>query len=348
MAFRKSKRKDIAQIMKIIGQAQCYLKEQNVDQWQDGYPDAAAFERDIANDVSYVFEENGNILGTMALIFDKEPTYKVIYDGAWKTEELPYATIHRIAVEETQKGKAMAGRMLTEAEHICKERKVHNIRIDTHEDNWSMQQWLRKNGFEYCGWIILASGAKRLAFEKRISRNRKDMYRSTWHRCLQKDYSDRECTFRGKRARVSLSILRKLTGPLWVADRGGKTLIADTDYSWLQLAIDGEYFYMTSMFDPEGKLLQMYFDLTNGTIWDDPENPAFDDMYLDVVLSADGYIAVLDEDELEEAYKEQIISGKEYERTKREGAELKKYLETNKEEVMEFCRNWYQILREKM
>jgi len=104
---------------------------------------------------------------------------------------------------------------------------------------------------------------------------------------------------------------------------------------------------MTSMFNPEGKLLQLYFDITNGTIFEHPENPCFDDMYLDLVLSADGYIAVLDRDELDEAYAEHVISQKEYERTLAEGKELEDYLENNKEEMMEFCRKWYQILKEK-
>ena len=346
MTFRKTKTEDISQIMTIIRQAQNYLKEQNVDQWQDGYPNEEAFEADIANGVSYVLEENRSIIGTLALIFDKEPTYEKIYDGAWKAEDIPYATIHRIAVAQEQKGNGIAGRMLAEAESICKERKVHSIRIDTHEENLSMQKWLKKTGFAYCGWIILVSGAKRLAFEKRISRNRKDMHRSNWHRCLKKEYTDAECEFRGKKAKISLSILRELTGPLWVADRGGKTLIADTDYSWLQLAVDGEYFYMTSMFDPEGKLLQLYFDMTNGTIWDDPENPCFDDMYLDYVLSPDGYIARLDADELAEALEENVISRQEYERTLAEGQKLSEYLENNKQEMLEFCRNWYRKLRE--
>ena len=319
-----------------------------MDQWQDGYPNEEAFEQDIANDVSYVYTEDGKIIGTLALIFDKEPTYETIYDGAWKTEQIPYATIHRIAVADKKKGKGVAGQMLLEAERICRARKVHSIRIDTHEDNHSMQEWIIKSGFDYCGWIFLASGAKRLAFEKRISRNRKDMHRSTWHRCLQKVYADSECMFRGKKAKVSLSILRELTGPLWVPDRGGKMLIADNDYSWLQLAVDGEYFYMTSMFDEKGELLQLYFDLTNGILWDDPENPSFDDMYLDLVLSVDGYVAVLDRDELDEAYAEQIISKKEYERTLEEGEKLKHYLENNKQEVMEFCRIWYKVLREKL
>jgi predicted RNA-binding protein associated with RNAse of E/G family len=211
-----------------------------------------------------------------------------------------------------------------------------------------MQKWIIKSGFDYCGWIFLASGAKRLAFEKRISRNRKDMHRSTWHRCLRKEYVDSDCIFRGKKAKISLSLLKELTGPLWVPDRGEKMLIADTGYSWLQLAVDGEYFFMTSMFDENGELLQLYFDLTNGILWDDPDNPSFDDMYLDLVLSTDGYIAVLDEEELEAAYAENIISKKEYEHTLEEGEKFKNYLDNNKQEMMEFCRIWYRNLREKM
>jgi len=347
MALRSTKTEDIPVILEIIRQAQQYLKEQGIDQWQDGYPKKDTIQTDMEHGVSYVYEENGKILGTMALIFEEEPTYQTIYEGAWETEGIPYATIHRIAVADEEKGNGIAGKMLAEAERICRERNVYTLRIDTHEENASMRTWIQKNGFFYCGWIYLASGAKRLAFEKRMERERRDMHRSTWRRCLKKEYIDSACEFRGKKARVSLSVLKELTGPLWVADRGGKVLIADTEYSWLQLAVDGEYFYMTSMFRPDGKLVQLYFDITGGTIWDDPENPCFDDMYLDVVLSADGYIAVLDEDELEEAYEKRIISKAEYERTLREGEKLKRYLEQNKEEMMEFCRTWYKNLMEK-
>ena len=300
MIFRKAEPADFGQVMEIIRQAQTYLKEQNVEQWQDGYPNAESITEDIRNGVTYVYENKGTILCTMALVFGKEPTYETIYDGAWETEELPYATIHRMAVADDEKGKGIAGKMLAEAERICRENQIHTLRIDTHEDNKSMQNWINKSGFVYCGWIIVANGDKRLAYEKRLERDRRDMHRTGWHRCLEKEYTDSVCEFRGKKARVSLSVLKKLTAPLWVPDRGGRVLIADTDYSWLQLAVDGEYFYMTSMFDPEGNLLQLYFDITNGTIWENPENPQFDDMYLDVVLSADGYVAVLDEDELED------------------------------------------------
>ena len=261
MTLRKANPEDLGCIMEIIRQAQEYLKEQNVEQWQDGYPNKDSITEDIKNGVTYVYESEGLILGTMALIFGAEPTYEVIYDGAWETEGLLYATIHRMAIAKEYKGRGIAGEMLAEAERICRENKVHTIRIDTHEENESMKAWIDKMGFFYCGWIVVENGDKRLAYEKRIDRDRRDMYRTGWTRMLEKEYTDSECEFKGKRARVSLSVFKKVTEPLWVPGRDGKVLIVDKDYSWLQLAVDGEYFYMTSMFDAKGELQQLYFDV---------------------------------------------------------------------------------------
>ena len=38
MEFRKSTKSDITKIMDIVKQAQAYFKEQNIDQWQNNYP----------------------------------------------------------------------------------------------------------------------------------------------------------------------------------------------------------------------------------------------------------------------------------------------------------------------
>ena len=41
-----------------------------------------------------------------------------------------------------------------------------SIKVDTHEQNLSMQKLLRKNNFEHCGIIYLQDNSKRIAFEK--------------------------------------------------------------------------------------------------------------------------------------------------------------------------------------
>lgn len=165
MEFRRTVEKDIDNIMMIIGQAQAYLKDQGVDQWQDGYPNREVIKSDINYGYSYAFLENNQLIGTAAVSFDIEESYKVIHEGKWITEG-DYAVIHRIAVEKNCKGLGMAASMIHHIEQLCLEKGVTSIKIDTHEDNLSMQKMLGKNNFKYCGVIYLEDGSKRLAYEK--------------------------------------------------------------------------------------------------------------------------------------------------------------------------------------
>ncbi|MGL4453889.1 MAG: GNAT family N-acetyltransferase [Sarcina sp.] len=165
--FRKSKFKDVEKIMQIIEQAQTYLKSQEIDQWQNGYPNEKVIEIDIENNISYVLEEEGKIVATTAISFDGELTYNKIYDGKWLSD-YNFAVIHRIAVDNDYKGHGFAGKLIKETESLCKKRNVKSIRIDTHKDNVSMQNSIKKNGFEYCGIILISDGSERVAFEKII------------------------------------------------------------------------------------------------------------------------------------------------------------------------------------
>jgi len=51
-------------------------------------------------------------------------------------------------------------------EKMCLEKGIHSIKIDTHEQNISMQRLLDKNGFQYCGVIFVADQSPRVAYEK--------------------------------------------------------------------------------------------------------------------------------------------------------------------------------------
>lgn len=167
MKFRKTTMEDVLAVLEIIGQAQEYLKQKRIEQWQNGYPNRNSMIEDIQKEYSYVIEENESILGTVAVVFDGEPTYEHIYDGEWKTKGMSYVTLHRVAVRNEWKGKGIAKYMIEEVISMCRERKVESIRIDTHRDNISMQQMLKKNRFEYCGIIYLEDGAERFAYERK-------------------------------------------------------------------------------------------------------------------------------------------------------------------------------------
>ena len=165
MNFRKSTKSDVSKIMEIVKQAQEYFKSQGIDQGQNNYPNDEVINNDINNGESYVMLDGDDIVATTVISFAKEKSYENILDGKWITNG-DYGVIHRIAVDNTHKGKGLSHKIIKYAEEVCKQNNIHSIKVDTHEDNILMQSLLKKNGFEYCGIVYLEDGGKRVAFEK--------------------------------------------------------------------------------------------------------------------------------------------------------------------------------------
>lgn len=167
MELRKSRKDDLKYIIEIINEAKEFLKESKIDQWQQGYPNEEVILKDIENQHSYVLEDDNKIIGTVALSFDGEETYDLIYDGKWISNN-EYAVIHRIAASKKCNIKGIGTEIIKNIEKICIDKGIENIKIDTHEKNLVMQKLLEKNNFKYCGVIYLEDKAKRIAFEKVI------------------------------------------------------------------------------------------------------------------------------------------------------------------------------------
>lgn len=168
LQLKHTKLEDVHYVMEIIDQAKLYFKEQGIDQWQNDYPNTNIIENDIHKNHSYVLTKEEMIIATAVISFEEEPTYREIFEGAWKSHQ-DYAVIHRVAVDSSFKGKGIASQLIHHTELMCKENGVSSIKIDTHENNRSMQRSLIKNEFEYCGIIYLTDGSKRVAFEKTLT-----------------------------------------------------------------------------------------------------------------------------------------------------------------------------------
>ncbi len=151
-------------ILKIINQAKFYMKENNLNQWDENYPNIETVSCDIKNKVNYVLIDDKKVIGTFVLIFEEDETYKNI-EGKWKTNSL-YGTLHRVAIDNDYKGKNLANSILDFAIDKSIEKNIHSIRIDTHEKNLSMIKFIKKSNFDYCGVIYVSDGTPRIAFEK--------------------------------------------------------------------------------------------------------------------------------------------------------------------------------------
>lgn len=160
MTLRTATEADIPAIMKILEAGRCImLASGNLHQWPQGYPTEEMVRRDIGPGYGKVMEEEGRQVAYFACIPSPDPTYAVIYDGAWEDDEKPYYVVHRIASFPQ-----VHGVFKTMMEYL--DALTDNIRIDTHKDNKIMQHNLARYGFKYCGIIHIASGAERLAYQR--------------------------------------------------------------------------------------------------------------------------------------------------------------------------------------
>ncbi len=156
--IRQSSVKDIPRLLEIFATARRFMLDTgNPDQWAADYPDEVLIKNDIESRDCYVCLAEGRIVGTFVLRGGNDPTYNIIYDGKWQNN-LPYATIHRIASSGDIKG------IMHHAMQFALQR--HNtVRIDTHRDNKVMQNAILKEGFIYCGIIHCWNGSERMAYQ---------------------------------------------------------------------------------------------------------------------------------------------------------------------------------------
>jgi hypothetical protein len=146
------------QILAVYDTARQFMREHdNPTQWQGGHPRQEILREDIRIGQLYVVTRQEEICGVFAFIPGVDPTYGYI-EGAWHHDR-PYGTIHRVASSGKTKG------ILAACVEFC-EQKCCYLRIDTHENNYVMQNALAKLGFSRCGIIYLANGDPRIAFDR--------------------------------------------------------------------------------------------------------------------------------------------------------------------------------------
>lgn len=159
MEIRKAKLADLSQIMEIYAKARIFMAEHgNAEQWAGGYPQEELIRKHIQDKEFYVCMEEKEIACVFQFFIGEDADYQKIENGAW-LNDAPYAVVHKVASARGIKGAA------TFCINWCYEQ-WQNLRMDTHENNIPMQNFLKKAGFRYCGIVYTGEHSKRLAFQK--------------------------------------------------------------------------------------------------------------------------------------------------------------------------------------
>ena len=158
-------------IMGVIEDGKRSIARLGIEQWQHGYPDAAAISGDIEAEACWVAESaDGKLLGTHALRFGTDEDYEAA-GVAWLNTDRPYAAIHRCATAADALGHGVMSALFAHAETVARQQEAASVRVDTHPGNTVMQSFLAKQGFTKLSAFDLVSHGtptdrRRIAYEK--------------------------------------------------------------------------------------------------------------------------------------------------------------------------------------
>lgn len=119
--------------------------------------------------------------------------------------------------------------------------------------------------------------------------------------------------------------------------------IMDNNYKWLEFYDYSSKVKLTAFYDENSEIIEWYFDIAR-EIGKDNETPYEDDLYLDVVVTPNGEITLLDEDELKEAYYKKEMTKSEYENAYKEAEQLMNKLKNNKDELKKFTDKYLKLI----
>lgn len=163
---------------------------------------------------------------------------------------------------------------------------------------------------------------------------------------LKKRYADRHVGRKANKSKQKvISVKEKyFTGDIYFYDfievkektviPNGKCII-DNNYKWLEFYDYNSKVKLTAIYDENNKIIEWYFDIAR-EIGKEKDVPYEDDLYLDVIVTPEGEIILLDEEELKNALDRMEITEKEYEDTYKEANQLMDRLSNKKEELQEF------------
>lgn len=158
---------DIPALLQLIRRVVPLMQAVGNFQWDDEYPNAAVFEKDIAQDQLWVAELDGQLVGVAAITTDQEPEYTQV---GWDLTETAIV-VHRLAVDPAVRGRGVAAQLLAQAEEVARQRGISVLRIDTNTQNEATQRLFPKAGYVFAGEIGLGfrPGLRFYCYEKRLN-----------------------------------------------------------------------------------------------------------------------------------------------------------------------------------
>lgn len=150
--MRKANFKDLEKVFDIVEEAKKSLKNDGVDQWQNGTPNLPLLAKQVSRNYSYIYEKDGEVLAYAYLNPDYDPTYASVREAMKGDNSI---TIHTLCVNKDKMGKGIGSLFFEQIKDFAVKNNKDSLRIDTHKDNFRMRGLIKKFGFSYIGIIYI-------------------------------------------------------------------------------------------------------------------------------------------------------------------------------------------------
>lgn len=177
---------------------------------------------------------------------------------------------------------------------------------------------------------------------------RKFADRPNWKRVLSRKMVMDKFDKKNFKGYAVLIYIEKVREALWVEIGGKSQCVVNDGYSWLTLFPENQSYVITAMFNHKNEIVQWYIDICRDIGFTDKGIPWYDDLYLDIIISSDYHISLIDEDDLALALKQNIIKQEDFDFAYQEANKLLIQLKQNDITQLEYSKEIYSILKNRL
>ncbi|MGM9530751.1 GNAT family N-acetyltransferase [Intestinibacter sp.] len=143
----KANLNDVSGIMEIIGETIKEMKSYNNTQWDENYPKAEDFEKDIKSGCLYVDREDDIIRGFICVNSIEPVEYN---DLNWSSNQ-ECMVVHRMAVNSNMRNIGIGTKLMKFADELASSKGIKYLKTDTYSLNKKMNSLFKKCGYEFVG-----------------------------------------------------------------------------------------------------------------------------------------------------------------------------------------------------
>ncbi|MDC6365213.1 MULTISPECIES: GNAT family N-acetyltransferase [Flavobacteriaceae] len=143
--IRPAKLSEIKDILDITKACALKMQENGIYQWNEHYPTAAPFKKDLEREELYVKVQQEQVIGSITVSTEMDEEYIPIQ---WLTPNGKSIYIHRLCVHPKYQGMGFAQEMMDFAEDYSKKRNCISVRLDTFSQNKRNQRFYEQRGYQ--------------------------------------------------------------------------------------------------------------------------------------------------------------------------------------------------------